>query len=122
MRLEEKLITPLGDGRSRVKRRYDTAQTPFDRLCATGKLDPAVRKKLEQLRRETNPRQLRQEIGRMLDKLQALPQAREGRREEVHATLFEGEKTGGRPKTLHRHYLLAERSPFGDIYIWWETP
>jgi hypothetical protein len=91
MRLEEKLITPLGDGRSRVRRRYDTARTPFDRLCATGKLDQAVQKKLEKLRQDTNPRQLRQEIGRMLDKLQTLPAAREGQREDVYATLFEDE-------------------------------
>lgn len=92
MRLEEKQITPLGDGRSRVKRRYDKARTPFDRLCMTGKLDPEVRKQLEQLRRDTNPRTLRQEIGRMLIKLHALPGAREGRSEDVRQTLFEETK------------------------------
>ncbi len=88
MRLEEKLITPLGDGRSRVKRRYDTARSPFDRLCATRGLEPQVREQLEQLRRETNPRRLREEIGRMLDKLHRLPAARHGRSEDVYKTLF----------------------------------
>lgn len=98
MRLEEKVITPLGNGRSRVKRRYDTARTPFDRLCATDKLDPQVRKQLEQLRRETNPRQLRQAIGRLLDELHALPGAREGQTEDVYLTLFQGTKKGAKDK------------------------
>jgi hypothetical protein len=96
MRLEEKLITPLGDGRSRVKRRYDTARSPFDRLCATGQLDPTVRKKLDQLRRDTNPRQLRREIGRMLDRLQTLPAAREGQTEDVYVTLFQKSRKGAK--------------------------
>ena len=88
MRLEEKLSTPLDNGRSRVQRRYDTARTPFDRLCTTTRLAPDIRARLEQLRTDTNPRQLRQEIGQMLDKLRRLPPAKEGSPENVRLTLF----------------------------------
>lgn len=88
MRIEEKVILPLGDGRSRVQRRYDLASTPFDRLCKTGKLDPAIRKQLEQLRADTNPRKLREEIWQMLQQLHTLPKAKEGQRQDVHETLF----------------------------------
>jgi len=90
MRLEEKTITPLDDGRSRVRRRYDEARTPFDRLNETGRLAFDIKARLDQLRRETNPRQLRAEIGRRLDDLQRLPGAREGQRQDIYQTLFTG--------------------------------
>lgn len=92
MRLEGKVITPLPNGRSRVQRRYDTARTPFDRLCATGRLAAATRTSLETLRRDTNPRQLKQEIGCLLTNLMNLPNARGGRTEDVYQTLFMNDK------------------------------
>lgn len=55
MRLEEKTITPLDNGRSRVRRRYDEVCTPFDRLDRTGRLAPETRARLSKLRSETNP-------------------------------------------------------------------
>ena len=58
MRLCEKIVLPADDGRgTRIKRRFDDAQTPFDRLCATGELDKSQRVHFEALRRQTNPRQ-----------------------------------------------------------------
>ena len=73
--------------RAHVKRRYDVAQTPCDRLCATPALSPAQRTKLARLRDATNPRRLRQDIYDRLDRLWALPGATAGVTEDVHALL-----------------------------------
>ena len=83
-----------------IKRRYDQAQTPFDRLCATTAISPERRLELEMLREQTNPRQLRQEIYDMIDALFALPGALPGQSEDVYQTLaypelaFETRKEG----------------------------
>jgi len=50
MRLKEKTYPPNNDGTRRLKRRFDTARTPFDRLCATNAIAPQERQRLEQLR------------------------------------------------------------------------
>jgi hypothetical protein len=47
---------------TRVRRRWDTARTPYERLAATPALPLAARATLEALYRETNPRTLRREI------------------------------------------------------------
>jgi len=46
----------------KVKRRWDDAQTPYQRVLATGILTPTVGAGLAALHTVTNPRQLRQEI------------------------------------------------------------
>ncbi len=90
MRLAEK--TPILDPTGRlhhVKRRFDKAQTPFERLCATDCLDPAQRLPLQALRHTLNPRQLRQDIYALLDQLFTLPGAApEDRSQDVFLTLF----------------------------------
>src|SRR5579884_4288941 len=43
----------------RVRRKCDEARTPFECLCETGTLAPETVERLEQLRRQTNPRTLR---------------------------------------------------------------
>ena len=55
------LVEKTHDG-TRVRRRWDTAQTPFARLLATDILDPGARARLERLYAETNPRALRRTI------------------------------------------------------------
>jgi hypothetical protein len=55
------LVEKTHDG-TRIRRRWDTAQTPFARLLATNTLDPAERHRLERLHAETNPRALRRAI------------------------------------------------------------
>ena len=50
----------MEDGR--LRRTWDEARTPFERLCETGVLAPEVVERLQQLRRETNPRTLRRWI------------------------------------------------------------
>jgi hypothetical protein len=89
MRVSEKTIVPTRNGAHRIRRRYEDAKTPFDRLSATDKLDPVETRRLEQLRQDTNPRKLRSEIYRFIDRLHRLPNATENRSEDVYETLFE---------------------------------
>jgi hypothetical protein len=56
-----------------IHRRYDTAQTPFERVCAAGVLSAEQTAALAQLRQQTNPRRLRQEIYQLIDQIAALP-------------------------------------------------
>jgi hypothetical protein len=55
--------TVAGD---KIRRKWDTAQTPFERLKATGKLSAEQQQHLQALYEQTNPRQLRDEIQRLL--------------------------------------------------------
>ena len=90
MRLTEKttVFDPAGQF-VRVKRRFDTAQTPFDRLKASGILDPTVQQQLQTLHDSLNPRQLRRDIYALLDQLFALPNALPDEpSQDVYLTLF----------------------------------
>jgi len=62
------LIEKVADG-TRVRRTWDDATTPFDRLAATTVLSPEPRATLEALREATNPRALRRAIHADLDAL-----------------------------------------------------
>ena len=88
MRLKEKTVIPQPGRHARIKRRFDDARTPFDRLCATGVLDKVRRMELESLRRRTNPRELREDIYKLIDKIFALPNAAQGATQDVYQTLF----------------------------------
>jgi len=87
MHLTEKIIIPTQDRRPRVKRRYDQAQTPFDRLSITQAITDQDDHRLQALRDQTNPRQLRQEIYHQLDYLFTLPCATPGITQDVYQTL-----------------------------------
>jgi hypothetical protein len=87
MRLSAKCSTKREDGTLVVKRRYDQARTPFDRLVATAAMSPDRRVELERLRDGTNPRRLRQQIEAGLARLLALPCAAPGTVENVLETL-----------------------------------
>ena len=69
-------------------RRYDHPRPAFDRLAATGLLDPHPRDALNHLRQTTNPLQLRNEVHVLLDRLSRLPNARPTKPQNVHRTLF----------------------------------
>jgi hypothetical protein len=84
MRLQHK--RHLADGR--LIRSYDAAQPALDRLCLTGALEPPHQADLLQLRQGTNPLELRNEIHALLDRLSRLPNARPGKPQDVHRTLF----------------------------------
>lgn len=87
MRLAEKIVTPVEGQLARVKRRYDQARTPFERLCETNTITQKRREQLEALRDRTNPRQLRQEIYDQIGYIFSLPNAVPGQTENVYLTL-----------------------------------
>ena len=87
MRLREKTSIREEGQPSRIRRRFDKAATPFDRLCATKAIPPEQKDRLDALREQTNPRQLRQEIYDLLDCIATLPCAVPGITEDVRQTL-----------------------------------
>jgi hypothetical protein len=74
MHLREKTV--IGD---KVRRKWDQARTPFERLKATGKLSAQQEQHLQTLYEQTNPRNLREEIYQRLAQLwsQSMPSATE---------------------------------------------
>ena len=84
MRTAEKELVPTPDGGTRIRRRYDRARTPFERLCETGVLSDTERQELQALYDQTNPMQLREEIYALIDQLSALPNAVPGVTEDVY--------------------------------------
>lgn len=88
-------------GGTRIRRRFDAATTPFERLCATGGLPPKQQEMLRQLKQQTNPRQLRRQIYAQIERLFTLPGAVPGITEDIYATLTiepTTEKGGGMPR------------------------
>ncbi|MCI0343967.1 MAG: hypothetical protein L0221_00800, partial [Chloroflexi bacterium] len=67
----QKLVRKTREG-ARTRRYYDTAQTPFQRLCATSPLSPDKRAELESVYAALNPLQLRRDLERELDRLWTL--------------------------------------------------
>ena len=64
----QKLVSKHRDG-ARGRRVYDRAQTPYQRLGASGILSPATRVDLEALYQRLNPLRLRRELDAELDRL-----------------------------------------------------
>jgi hypothetical protein len=87
MRLAEKTWIREEGQSSRVKRRFDDAATPFDRLCMAKAIPAELEEQLRTLREQTNPRQLRREINKLIDCITALPGAIPGVSEDVRRTL-----------------------------------
>ena len=85
MRLQQKTFVAKDKP---IKRRFDKAQTPFDRLCKTEVISDPRRLQLLRLRDQINPRQLRQQIYDTLDCLFALPNADPTQTEDVFQTLL----------------------------------
>jgi hypothetical protein len=67
----QKLVQRVRVG-SRVRRVYDRAATPYQRLCATGVLKPEAYEALDRLYRSLNPLQLRRQLDAALERLWAL--------------------------------------------------
>ena len=89
MRVVEKTILSEEGQPTRIRRRYDQARPPFDRLCDTGLLSPEVQAQLATLREQTNPRQLLAEIEAQLDYIFSLPCRTPDHTEVVYDTLSE---------------------------------
>jgi hypothetical protein len=115
MRLVEKTTTPSSSAQSqplRIRRRFDRARTPLDRLCETDAISQQQKEQLIALHDQTNPRQLHREIYQLLDQIFLLPGPVPGQTEDVYETLFapveipEGE---GIPVTLSFESMTALR-------------
>jgi len=106
MRLTEKTTAPWPSAQgqpSRIKRRFDQARTPFDRLCETDALSQEHKEQLRTLRDQVNPRQLRRDIYQSIDQIFLLPGAVPGQTEDVFETLStptQSQKGEGIPVTL----------------------
>ena len=87
MRLAERTVIRTEGQTTRIRRRYDKAQTPFDRLCATDAIAQEHRDRLLALKDQTNPRRLRHQIYQLIDDLLALPRATPGKTENIYHTL-----------------------------------
>ena len=87
LRLKNKELLGLPGTPRKVKRHYDIAHTPFERLCAHSVLTSTQQIHLEQLCKTTNPRQLHREIETLLDQLHRLPGTVQGNTEDVRLTL-----------------------------------
>jgi hypothetical protein len=85
MRLQQKVIQPDND--HRIRRVYDDACPPFNRLCAHQALRPDQQAQLEALRQATNPCALRSKIELLIEQLRSLPCAEEGAVEDVRLAL-----------------------------------
>lgn len=91
MRLVEKTTIPALPGKgqpSRIKRRFDRARTPLDRLCESEAISEEQKHQLRTLRDQTNPRKLHRELYQILDHIFSLPGAIPGQTEDVYETLF----------------------------------
>jgi hypothetical protein len=106
MRLREKTTSPSPPAQGqplRIRRRFDRARTPLDRLCESDAISEQHKQQLRTLRDQTNPRQLRREINQLLDEIFLLPGAVPGQTEDVYETLFasvEIQEGEGIPVTL----------------------
>lgn len=113
MRLVAKISIPASDHTFRLRRHFDHAQTPFDRLCATDAISPERREQLQHVRRNINPRQLRQHIYTQIDYAFGLPEATPGVTQNVLDTLRVSslplQKGVGIPVTLSFHRTIPVR-------------
>ena len=84
MKLKSKeYVEPL-----QYRRKFDTAQTPFERLLQLHCLDEVTQTKLETLRQSTNPLALRDQIERLIMEVSSLPCAKPGEKVNVYDTLI----------------------------------
>ena len=67
----------------RLHRKWDRAQTPCQRLLASGIISPEQKKRLAELHVQTNPGQLRQDIYQTVEQLWSHPLNKVNQRKEV---------------------------------------
>jgi hypothetical protein len=113
-----KLVAKTRDG-AKVRKRYDTARTPYQRVLASPEVAPAAKRALSRQYRTLNPAELRRAIGRCQDELDRLSRLKE-RRRQVKARLDAATRAaGGAPPTRVKatsHPVVEERgavSPAG---------
>jgi hypothetical protein len=83
MRVHEKTWIEVEGQRAKIRRRYDKAQTPFQRLCATNALSDAQLERIAQVHYDLNPLWLRRTILNLVDEIKAMPNAIPGEQQPV---------------------------------------
>ncbi len=101
MRLSVKEVLPTTNGIPQIRRHFDPAQTPLDRLLATQTLTTKQAASLKVLRRDTNPRQLLKDLYQQRDALFELPQAAPDQTEDVRQTLYNQNRQQGKNQTIY---------------------
>ena len=112
MRLTEKTSLSADGQPSQIKRRFDQARTPFDRLCETDVFSEEQKDQFRTLRDQVNPRQLRQEIYDLINHIFRLPGAVPGKTEDIYKTLstpIQSRKGEGIPVTLSFEPITSVR-------------
>ena len=99
-----KLIGKEREG-GRVHKRYDRAQTPYQRLVATGVLTEEAQEKLEQLYQGLNPVEVRAEMEATLERLWKLAERESGKRAIRRASA--GTQSGTVPVCVPREEARA---------------
>jgi len=72
----------------RIRRRHDSARTPFARLKEAGILDEPTLERLDRINRHINPKKILNQLHAQLDIIAALPSAQEGVSEDIFETLL----------------------------------
>jgi len=94
MRLKEKIVFTDQQSKKRMRRRFDNAQTPFERLCVTGVLSSEEQARWCAYRDSVNPRQLRRTIYAQIDSLSRMPGAQVGVPVDVRDALIDLSRKG----------------------------
>jgi len=74
-------------GEQHYRRVFNTPTTPFERLCEIEALPGEVLSRLQTLRRQTNPIQLRQQIAALIEQLWAVPVQKPAQPVDIFQTL-----------------------------------
>lgn len=92
-----KLVAKTREG-ARVRKRYDTAKTPYERVLQSPDVPPAAKRRLTEQYLTLNPAEVRREIGRCQDELARLSRLKERRRQaKARADAAARGAGGGRP-------------------------
>ena len=83
----KKEVVASSKGTLKVRRKFDQAVTPLERLERLNAIEPEKLELLKRLRAETNPLDLREEIYKLINELYALPMAKPGGSEDILRTL-----------------------------------
>jgi len=94
MRLSAKEIVRSADGKNTVRRHFDEARTPFERLCETGALTAAQQAQWRAYRDTINPRELRRTIYQALAALGNMPGAQADTVEDVRDAFIQLDRKG----------------------------
>ncbi len=84
--MKKEVVAP-STGTLRVRRKFNQAVTPLERLEKFNAIEPKRLELLKRLRAETNPLDLREKIYKLINDLYTLPVSNPGVSEDIRQTL-----------------------------------